>query len=272
MLRLFYINNAKERTMKNKQTNVVILAIAMITVIGFAMSGCASTEPAQAPTPAPVQLHYDLVDGNLTIHEGVTSIKESEWRGKGLTSVTIPNSVTEIRNSAFSSNQLTSVTIPDSVTSIGYGAFSYNQLTSITIGNGVKTIPPGAFANNQLTSITIPDNVTNIGGEEITAGYTGAFANNQLTNLIIGNGVTRIGEKAFANNPLISVTIPDSVASFDKNIFAGARNLTQISIGANVNFTGTERLPFNFEIYYVGNNRQAGIYSFSNNNWNFRSR
>ena len=98
--------------MKNKQTNVVILAIAMITVIGFAMSGCASTEPAKA------QLPYDLVDGNLTIHEGVTSIGAREWANKQLTSVTIPDSVTSIGGAAFYNNQLTSITIPNSVTSI----------------------------------------------------------------------------------------------------------------------------------------------------------
>jgi hypothetical protein len=105
-------------------------------------------------------------------------------------------------------------------------------------------------------------------------------------NLVINDGVTSIGKEAFMNNQLTSLTIPDSVAAFNSNVFSGARNLTRISIGANVSFIGTERLTpnidvtvagaerlaFNFESYYKSNNLQAGIYTFSNGRWNFQPR
>jgi hypothetical protein len=143
-------------------------------------------------------------------------------------------------------------------------AFFKNQLTSVTIPDSVTSIGSFAFAENQLTTVTIPDSVTSIG--------EGAFLKNQLTSVTIPNSVKTIGGRAFANNPLTSIIIPDSVATFNNNVFSGVRNLTRISIGANVNITGTERIGFNFETYYIGNNRQGGIYTFTNGSWNFQTR
>jgi hypothetical protein len=134
--------------------------IAMVTVIGFALSGCATT--------------YTLKNGNLVIKDGVTAIGNHEFANMKLTSVTIPDSVTSIGAYAFANNKLTSVTIPDSVTTIEDYAFMNNQLTSITIGNSVTSIEYQAFYGNQLTSVTIPDSVTFID--------TYAFLNNPLVN------------------------------------------------------------------------------------------
>jgi hypothetical protein len=92
----------------------------VVITLAWVIIGCASTAKNKQP--------YDLVDGNLVIHDGVTSIKEFEFRGKNLTSVTIPNSVTSIGEGAFGDNQLTSIIIPNSVTSIGNLAFAKNQL------------------------------------------------------------------------------------------------------------------------------------------------
>ena len=214
--------------------------IAFVAVIGFAMAGCRTSAPVQASAPA--QPRYELVDGNLIIFEGVTSIGAEEFRNRQLTSVTIPNSVTSIGNNAFRNNQLTSVTIPNSVTSIGSGAFFQNLLTNVTIGNRVTSIGDLAFAGNvgdgyptndgnQLTSITIPNSVTSIGRS--------AFAFNQLTSVTIPNSVSSIGNAAFAFNQLTSVTIPNSVSSIGIQAFRN-NQLTSVTIPAGVLNIGDE--------------------------------
>jgi len=168
---------------------------------------------------------YDLVDGNLVIHDGVTKIRFSEFADKNLTSVTIPDSVTYIDGSAFARNKLTSVTIPNSVTYIGGFAFYNNQLTSVTISNSITSISENAFVNNKLTSVTIPNSVTSIGSQ--------AFANNQLTSVVIGNSVTSIDGWAFRYNQLTSVTIPNSVTKIGDYAFAN-NQLTSVSVPDNV--------------------------------------
>ncbi|MCG8882225.1 leucine-rich repeat protein [Tenacibaculum finnmarkense] len=159
----------------------------------------------------------------------VTSIGESVFYEKNLTSVTIPNNVTSIGKSAFRDNQLTSVTIPDSVTSIGDYAFYQNKLTSVTIPNSVTSIGDYAFKNNQLTSVTISTSVTNIGDY--------AFSSNQLTSVIIPNSVTSIGDYAFYQNKLTSVTIPNSVKSIGVQAFA-YNQLTSVTIPNSVTTIG----------------------------------
>ena len=176
---------------------------------------------------------------NVTIPDGVTRIGREAFGGKQLTSVTIPNSVTSIESAAFWGNQLTSVTIPNSVTSIGFNAFYNNQLTSVTIGNSVTSIESGAFQDNQLTSVTIPDSVTSI------------------------------GQRAFENNPLTSITIGNGIGSLKENVFTGSlRNVTRISIGANVNLEGYNDVVWrDFYSFYRVNGNRAGTYTLSNGRW-----
>ena len=61
---------------------------------------------------------------DVVIPNTYTSIGDSAFEGRGLTSVTIPDSVTIIGNYAFQNcSGLTSVTIPDSVTIISSDFF-----------------------------------------------------------------------------------------------------------------------------------------------------
>ena len=185
--------------MKNKIKRLEVMRsiaiIAMVAVIGFAMSGCASTPKPNEQFEAGGFFCIVSADGNsvsiisykgkdtdVQIPSQIKNLPVTEiggrggrgFRNEGLTSVTIPDSVTSIEGDAFANNKLTSVTIPDSVTVIGSGAFANNQLTSVIIGNSVTKIMDRAFANNQLTSVTIPDSVIEIASN--------AFEGNQLAN------------------------------------------------------------------------------------------
>jgi hypothetical protein len=212
--------------------------------------------------------------------------RDAAFANRGLTSVTIPDSITTIGSGAFAGNRLTSVTIPNSVTSIGRGAFAENQLTSVTISNSVTSIGREVFAGNQLTSIIIPNSVTSIGQEafagnrltsviipnSVTSIGQGAFAGNRLTSVIIPNSVTSVGDGAFSDNPLTSITIGSGIDSINENTFSGSlRNVTRISIGANVNLLGTSEVVWRvFRTAYEANGARAGVYTFSNGIWNWQ--
>ncbi|WP_396591661.1 leucine-rich repeat protein [Allomuricauda sp. R78024] len=122
-----------------------------VAVIGYSVTGGGMIIP---PT-------VDHVPNTNTYT--VTSIGESAFFGRQLTSVVIPNTVISIGEDAFWKNQLTSVVIPESVTSIGQRAFGTNQLDSVTIPDGVTSIGQWVFAANQLTEVTIPASVESIG-------------------------------------------------------------------------------------------------------------
>ena len=63
----------------------------------------------------------------------ITTIGNSKFYGKGITSITLPNTITRIETSAFGGNNLIDLTIPNSVTYIGEYAFYNSLLGSITL-------------------------------------------------------------------------------------------------------------------------------------------
>ena len=153
----------------------------------------------------------------------ITTIAQSAFQGKGLTSLVLPNTITTINREAFRNNKLTHLEIPSSVTYITYGAFNNNQLPddeafiyvrepdgnedkttivsyggakreNVAIPDGVTTIEMGAFISCNLISVVLPNTLKTI--EEQT------FMYNDLTSLEIPSSVTNIGASAFNNNYL----------------------------------------------------------------------
>ena len=175
----------------------------------------------------------------IIVHNGqtytVTSIGNSAFANRYITSVDIPDSVTSIGDFAFEHcSGLTSVTIPDSVTSIGNYAFSYcTGLTSVTIPGSVTSIGKGAFSMcRSLTSVDILDGVTSIGDFAFVAC-------DGLTSVNIPDGVTSIGNRAFSMcSGLTSVDIPDSVTSIGNSAFSECHNLTSVDIPDGVTSIG----------------------------------
>src|SRR5690625_310753 len=170
---------------------------------------------------------------SIHIPESVTTIETGAFGYNELTSVDIPDNVTTIGDYAFRNNKLTSIDIPDGITTIEAFAFQHNKLTSIDIPDGVKAIKRDAFIHNELTSVNLPDNVTTIEGW--------AFANNKLTSIDIPDSVTTIGRDAFANNELTSVNLPDNLTTVESFSFK-YNKLTNIDIPDSV--TTIERDAF----------------------------
>jgi hypothetical protein len=167
-------------------------------------------------------LAFDVGGFSYTVIGATTDVEVTgRASGNTATDIVIPAtvldgtttySVTTIGDSAFYQKALTSVTIPDSVTTIGDNAFFNNYtLTSVIIGNSVTTIGIEAFAGNALTSVIIPDGVTTIGN--------GAFAVNALTSVTISDSVETLGEFAFAGNALTSAAFLGDFGTFSLDMF-----------------------------------------------------
>ena len=79
-------------------------------------------------------------------------------------SLSIPDGVTTIPDYAFKHCSLTDVTIPSSVKSIGNSAFYETGAAELSIAEGVETIGNSAFISSNITELKLPSTITSIGG------------------------------------------------------------------------------------------------------------
>ena len=153
----------------------------------------------------------------------ITTIAQSAFSSKGLTSLVLPNTITTINRQAFLNNNLTHLEIPSSVVLIGPAAFNGNQLPddesfiyarksdgsenkttivsyggakkeNVVIPEGVMVISNLAFFGTGLISVDFPSTLTTINAE--------AFRENSLTSLTIPASVTSLASNAFNDNHL----------------------------------------------------------------------
>lgn len=122
------------------------------------------------------------------------------------------------------------VTIPDNVTAIGEAAFeNCKNLTAVTIPDSVTMIERRAFYGcKKLKSITIGEN-TAIG--DYAFRECKGLADKQGFVIVRGVLYNYYGKGA-------TVTIPDSVTSFEDSAFADCESLTEVTIGNNVKVIG----------------------------------
>ena len=183
-------------------------------------------------------INGELVQGDLVIPAGVTSIGDSAFDGcSGLTSVEIPASVTSIGEGAFDGcSGLTSVEIPASVTSIGYNAFyGCSGLTSVEIPAGVVHsrssggLVPAVTGECRVVITGEIDEIDNSVSYVFGAARESAKIHLDLSQI---TGLSSIGDSAFlACDGLASVEIPASVTSIGEGAFCGCSGLTIVTFG-----------------------------------------
>ena len=180
----------------------------------------------------------------------------------------VPNTVNVIESAAFNYSTLTDITIPESVTEIKYGAFwKCENLTSITLPNSLVTMGVEVFKYcTGLTSITIPESVkdidngafsccTKLASIEVDVANTAFIAESGILyskdktelhscpagktgTLILPSTVEKIRDLAFAESPLTSITIPESVTEIGNDAFRYCEGLTSIVIPESVTRIG----------------------------------
>lgn len=179
----------------------------------------------------------------INIPNSVKTIGTFAFAGcTSLNNINLPNSLTKIGVRTFSNcDGLTVVTIPDSVVSIGDIAFDYcNNLKEFkgkfAVDNGRCLVVDGklvAFAKAcGVTEYTIPDVVSIIGvysmedcetlvsltiPNSVVAIETGGiYSCEKLSHVTLGDNVITIGESAFGHSKITSITIPNSVTTFNE--------------------------------------------------------
>lgn len=126
-----------------------------------------------------------------------------------LTEITLPEGLTTMKDDVFSRSGLTSITLPNSLTSMRNGCFSrcYN-LAEVNLGNGLTWLDEGVFwESSSLKSIIIPDCVTEI--------YDNCFYYSAIEEITIPASVTSFRyDSSFAgcNNLRTLYTTPGSYA------------------------------------------------------------
>jgi len=94
------------------------------------------------------------------------------------------------------------------------------QSTFLRIENGVVFGFDGSLSSEQRAkyrNLIIPKEAW---GKPVTAIRDRAFADEQLGSVTIPNSITSIGEQAFANNQISTVSLPDNITSIG-NLFSG---------------------------------------------------
>ena len=180
---------------------------------------------------------YPIVDGVLTIPEGVTTIDAMEFCERhDICKVILPSSLTLISRSAFQDCvNLESINIPEGVTKIGNHAFEHcSSLTSIHIPAATEVQKYAFTWCTGLRNITVAEGNPHIdsrcGCNAIieTATDTLLFG---CPATVIPSDVKTIGEKAFYFcDGLKNITLPEGLATIGINAFAGCSDLEAINL------------------------------------------
>ncbi len=212
-------------------------------ILDCAFSNCNSLEGINIPESV---IHIDstvfnacdslsgltVAKGNTKYHSAGNCIIDTSNKvlNNGCSASVIPTdgSVTSIADCAFNYiHNLTSIKIPNTVVSIGDNAFMASGLSEITIPDSVESIGDTAFALcENLDEVVIGNGVKEMG--------LGVFAQCPITSADLGNSVPYVSEFAFVYTDIESILLPNSVTDIMYGAFGGCFELTSIEIPLSV--------------------------------------
>ena len=146
---------------------------------------------------------------------------------------------------------------------VGFYTGSEKNIKITTTMNGyiLKEIYQDVFKGKNLTKVVFEP------GINLKRIHARAFQNNELTSIVLPDSLERIDLYAFRDNNLTEIVIPPNVNTIEQLAFYG-NNITKVTIGNNVSNIGTNVFSNNTEnfkaAYAEGG---AGTYVYVDENW-----
>lgn len=215
--------------------------VGLISDIAF--SECPLLESINVSEENP---YFTSINGDLYSKDGTALIKYAG--GKKDTFFSVPEGITTIMDRAFDSAvHLVEVVIPDSVVNYGHNMFeSCTSLETVTLGRGITEIDGRMFGyRNPLKTLNISNSISDIDAYTFYSCYKletiNVDENNPYYVSIDGNLYSK-DETVFVRycggKPETSFDVPESITVIGGCAFAGANNLTFISMTDKVTSIG----------------------------------
>lgn len=258
------------------ETSKIVIGKGITSIPYYFVNNCNSIKEIIIPGNVKTIEHYAFNESryltNVTLEEGVETIKACGFANCGIVNLTLPTSLREIGEEAFIRNYVKNVVIPEGVEKIDEGAFwACGYLQSISFPSTVKEIGASVVAHaKELKTITLADNnkyfkVDNNVLFSYDMTRLIAFPGNHASfNYEIPNTVTRIDKEAFSSvKRLDDLTIPKSVTFIGAYCFRESTRLTSIKyLGTVIDWAQITKS----EAYYQVN--EDGTYSSIDVQWN----
>ncbi|MBR6808021.1 MAG: leucine-rich repeat domain-containing protein [Clostridia bacterium] len=182
-----------------------------------------------APITAEDMPNSELIDGNVALPSGVTSVGDYAFRAcTSMKQLTLPESIGYIGEYAFRGcTSLEGVIMKSALRSISEGTF-YDCTALKAIA---KESPKSADIPLPET-VNLPDSVTKIGDSAF-------FGCTSVTSVVLPSSVTSVGDYAFCKmTSVTSINLPSKVKTLGKGAFFGCTSLTGISLPASITSVG----------------------------------
>jgi len=124
----------------------------------------------------------------------------------------------------------------------------------------ISNIGQNTFRDKGLESVTFSED------SRIERIHARAFQDNDLTEIVLPDSLNRIDTRAFYDNPISTVTIPNGVTTIENNAF---NKLTTITVGSKLTDLKNGAINGNnaFRDTYLSENGGAGTYKWDGKSW-----